>query len=282
MKQKILITGGTGFVGKQLVQELYRRDVMLRLIVRKGKKNQLPITQEKIEIVETNDLFSESVDWWKEQCEGIDTVLHLAWYAKPGKYLLSNLNTHCLHGSLNIAWGAIKADVRRFVGVGTCFEYDLSVGVLSIETPLRPSTPYAASKAALYFSLEHWLKNNGIEFSWCRLFYLYGKGEDSHRLVPFLRSRLEKGEPAELTSGNQIRDFLDVVDAAKMIADLTLSIQTGPVNICSGLPITVRQLAEQIADEYGRRDLLVFGVRPDNIVDPPKVLGIPNLLSKNN
>jgi len=107
MKQKILITGGTGFVGKQLVQELYRRDVMLRLIVRKGKKNQLPITQEKIEIVETNDLFSESVDWWKEQCEGIDTVLHLAWYAKPGKYLLSDLNTHCLHGSLNIAWGAI-------------------------------------------------------------------------------------------------------------------------------------------------------------------------------
>jgi len=92
-----------------------------------------------------------------------------------------------------------------------------------------------------------------------------------------LRSKLEKGEPAELTSGNQIRDFLDVADAGRTIADVALSTQTGPVNICSGTPIMVRQLAEQIADEYGRRDLLIFGARPDNLVDPPCVVGVPNI-----
>jgi dTDP-6-deoxy-L-talose 4-dehydrogenase (NAD+) len=48
----------------------------------------------------------------------------------------------------------------------------------------------------------------------------------------------------------------------------------GPVNICSAQPITVRQLAETIADEFGRRDLLRFGARPDNLVDPPCVVGI--------
>jgi dTDP-6-deoxy-L-talose 4-dehydrogenase (NAD+) len=88
---------------------------------------------------------------------------------------------------------------------------------------------------------------------------------------------LEKGEPAELTSGKQIRDFLDVADVGKMISDVALSDQIGAVNICSGVPITVRQLAEQIADEYGRRDLLIFGARLDNLIDPPCVVGVPNI-----
>ena len=60
-----------------------------------------------------------------------------------------------------------------------------------------------------------------------------------------------------------------------MIADTALGTRQGPVNICSGRPVTVRQLVEQIADEYGRRDLLRFGARPDNEVDPPRVVGAP-------
>jgi nucleoside-diphosphate-sugar epimerase len=46
------------------------------------------------------------------------------------------------------------------------------------------------------------------------------------------------------------------------------------VNICSGEAVTVRQLAERIADEYGRRDLLRFGAKPENSFDPPRVVGV--------
>ena len=81
-----------------------------------------------------------------------------------------------------------------------------------------------------------------------------------------------QGETADLTSGKQIRDFLDVADAGRMIADVALSDQTGPVNICSGEAITVRQLAERIAGEYGRPDLLNFGARAENTVDPQCVI----------
>ena len=107
------------------------------------------------------------------------------------------------------------------------------------------------------------------------MFYLYGEGEDERRLAPYLRAKLAAGEPAELSSGQQIRDFLDVREAGEHIAALALSEQQGPVNICSGQPITVRELAERIADETGRRDLLHFGARPDNPFDPPCVLGLP-------
>ena len=113
-----------------------------------------------------------------------------------------------------------------------------------------------------------------IEFAWCRLFYLYGEGEDERRLVPYLRGKLTAGEPAELTSGKQIRDYLDVREAGRMIVEAALGAVQGPVKSAPAWPITVRQLAEPIADEYGRRDLLRFGARPDNPVDPPCVVGV--------
>jgi len=65
-----------------------------------------------------------------------------------------------------------------------------------------------------------------------------------------------------------------VEEAGRMIADVALGHSEGAVNICSGTPVTVRELAESIADEYGRRDLLRFGARPDNPFDPPKVVGV--------
>ncbi len=139
---------------------------------------------------------------------------------------------------------------------------------------MQPSSPYAAAKAAAYLALAQFLPQQGLEFAWCRLFYLYGEGEDERRLVPYLRARLGAGKPAELSSGTQVRDYLDVREAGRMIVESALGSALGPVNICSGTPVTVRELAERIADEYGRRDLLRFGARPDNLVDPPCVVGV--------
>jgi dTDP-6-deoxy-L-talose 4-dehydrogenase (NAD+) len=180
-----------------------------------------------------------------------------------------------LTGTLRLAQGAAQSRVRRFVGIGTCFEYDLGGSApLAVDAPLKPLTPYSASKAAAFLTLSQWLPLARVEFCWCRLFYLFGEGEDSRRLVPYLRAKLAAGEPAELTSGDKVRDFLDVREAGQLIARHALGDDTGPINVCSGIPVTVRQLAERIADEYGRRDLLKFGTRADNLVDPPYVVGV--------
>ena len=274
MKKRVLVTGATGFVGRQVLDYLATQDVYLTVIVREGKQSLFTNNPAVHDIITTVDLFAETSEWWADVMQGIDTLVHVAWYAEPGLYLQSSKNLDCLQGTLCMSKGAIQAGVRRFVGIGTCFEYDLSYGMLSTETPLKPLTPYAGAKAAAYMSLTHALAANGIEFVWCRLFYLYGKGEDVRRLVPYLREKLAAGESAELTSGNQIRDFIDVSEAAQLIGDAALGIVQGSVNICSGIPITVKELAEDIADEYGRRDLLKFGARPDNLIDPPCVVGI--------
>jgi len=268
----VLLTGATGFVGRHVHQALVARGALVRVVIRDGSESRLTAATESI--VTTPDLFAEKSAWWAPACSGIDTVVHVAWYAEPGVYLHSPKNDACLAGTLQLARGAITASVGRVVGIGTCFECDLSAGLVTTRTPLSPQTPYASAKASAFRALSELLPSHAVGFAWCRLFYLYGDGENERRLVPYLRERLARGEPAELTSGTQIRDFLDVREAGAMIADAALGTAQGPVNICSGVPVTVRELADRIADGYGRRDLLRFGARPDNAFDPPRVVGL--------
>lgn len=275
----VLLTGAAGFVGRQVLRALSERGCSVRAVVREGTQCQLEGVTGIESIVTTRDLFAEESAWHLDVCRGVDTVIHAAWYVEPQTYLQSAKNLDCLMGTLRLAICAAQARVRRFVGIGTCFEYDLTAGTLSIQTPLRPLTPYAGAKAAAFMALSQWLPAQAVEFTWCRLFYLYGEGENARRLVPYLRAKLMAGETAELTSGKQIRDYLDVGEAGRMIAATACGTKQGPVNICSGIPITVRQLAEQIADKYGRRDLLRFGARPENLVDPPYVVGVKCELS---
>lgn len=269
----ILVTGATGFVGRQVVRSLVDLGQTVRLVIRTGSR--IPAAASgAAEIIETPDLFQADSAWLQSALAGVDTIIHAAWYAEPGEYLHSEQNLACLSGTIALARACIEARVRRVVGVGTCLEYDLDGGILKTDTPLRPRTLYAASKASVFHVLTQLLPRAGVEFAWCRLFYLYGEGEDPRRLVPYLRQRLASAQPAELTSGYQIRDYLDVQEAGSMIARVALDHREGPFNVCSGLPVTVRQLAERIADEYGHRDLLRFGARPENVFDPPCIVGV--------
>ena len=274
---RVLITGANGFVGRQIVRSLDAVGIDLIPVVREGRVSEVSSIANVKRIVTSKDLFLEEEGWWEKQCKDVDVVIHAAWYVEAGKYQDASKNIDCLIGSLKLAKGAAKAGVGRFLGLGTCAEYDHSQGKLTIETPLKPLTTYATTKASLFTILSEWLPRQSVNFAWIRLFYLYGEGENPTRLVPYVRSQVSQGKFVELTSGEQLRDFMDVVEVGKQIAKISLSNQIGPINLCSGIPITVRQFVEEIADEYGGKDLLRFGVRKDNPYDPPCVIGVPNV-----
>lgn len=271
----IALTGANGFVGRHILRHLQERGYTVRVLVRDSARLTDRAHHWPLEIAQTADLFAEPPERLRELLRGAETLIHAAWYAEPGKYLTSAVNVDCLTGTLNLARAFTAVGGKRFIGVGTCAEYDFNAAeVLTPETALAPTTLYAACKAAAYLVLSRLLETESVTFSWCRLFYLYGEGEDERRLVPYIRERLGAGQEVLLSSGNQVRDFLDVTEAARMIVDVALGTKQGVVNICSGEPVTVRALAERIAGEFGRPDLLRFGARPDNVFDPPRIVGL--------
>ena len=276
----ILLTGATGFLGKKILDALNSKDITIYVISRYDESFFVDY-QNVTKIIKTKNFFTESADWYKNICNEVDIIIHAAWYAEPGKYLESDLNIECLSGTINFAKAATEEKVQKFVGVGTCFEYDLtSSNPLDIDSQLNPLSLYSRAKASTFKLLEKLFNNHKVDFLWTRVFYLYGEGEDSRRLVAVLRSKLSEGKVVDLTSGNQIRDFMDVELAGSLIADASLSKNVGPFNICSGIGVSIRELAENIADEFGRRDLLNFGALEDNINDAPYVVGVTSKITK--
>lgn len=275
--KNVIVTGGSGFLGRHIIESLLERKVNVISVVRNVNSLSYPLQLPLENYIEIPDLFQcteNDFKYYFDKIDNIDMMIHAAWYTKNGSYLNSIENINCLFGSINLAKYLLKTSCTRFVGIGTCFEYDLSARVLSTSTPLSPGSLYAACKIGTFQTLDQLFLLSKINFVWCRLFYLYGPGENENRLVPYIRNQIKNNLPVKLTSGLQIRDFLDVRVAAAKIVELSFGEQIGATNICSGIPITVRQLAENVADEFGRRDLLQFGSRPDNLIDPPCVLGI--------
>lgn len=273
MKRRVVITGATGFVGRQVVRRLIEQDCEVLALVRTSSTvDALP---DEVEKIFCEDVFDVDTDVLASALYNSDVLIHCAWYSEPGQYISSPLNYDCLHGSISLFKAAISLGVRKIVGLGTCLEYDLSAGRLATDAPLKPETIYAFSKVACFKGLQRLIATSSTDALWCRVFYLFGEGEDQRRLVPYVKSCMAKGEMVDLTEGSQVRDYLDVAIAGNMIADYALGNQTGAANICSGIPISIRDFVTRIASEQGGEHLLNFGARPFNEADPPFIVGIP-------
>lgn len=276
----VTLTGATGFVGRQILRNLLERGCSVRALVRDPSRLDDFSGHEGLELAHTPDLFAEATDRLERLLDGSDTLVHAAWHGEPGHFT-SPRNLSCLTGTINLAQAFATVGGKRFVGVGTFAEYDPSAELMTIDTALAPNTLYGACKASAFHVVRCLLGAQGVSFAWCRIFNVYsddsdGVGADERGLVAYIRGQLRAGEAALLTRGDQERDYLDVMSAAERIVDVALGEQQGAVNICSGEPVTVRELAERIADEYGRPDLLRFGARPENIFDPPRAIGVRN------
>lgn len=269
----ILVTGGTGFIGRPVTQALVEFGHTVYVLSRSA-----PGLDSRAKARHTKDLFSADSTELNNLVAGIDSIVHLAWHVDPNDYLDADENWRCLAGSIRLALAARDLGVKHFVGIGTCIEYEQTDSIRTLATRLDPDTTYGAAKAGLFFGLREIFRESDTELAWCRLFFLRGEGEHPGRLVPHIRSQIAKGKRPHLRNPSAVRDYLDVSEAGKKIAKVADLRLTGAFNICSGTPISVQDLAIEIATEMGRLDLMekVPNSIHDNELGPAdRIVGLP-------
>jgi nucleoside-diphosphate-sugar epimerase len=276
MSNLILLTGGSGFIGSKILENLLIQKYKVRLVLRAGTKLNNLISDKSIDsIIYSDDIFNESDNFWDEACNGVTNIIHAAWYTEPSKYLDSNKNFECLTGTLKILNSVVRNNVKNFIGLGTCAEYKFSNKPLKRDSPILPNTIYASCKAAVYFIAKRICEENNINFSWCRLFYVYGENDHKERLFRFVKDSLENNKIVKLYSGDKVRDFINVNDAALKIVSLINSKECGAINICSGKAIKIEDFVLNIAKQYKKTHLVELFTKEHKSFDPPYIVGVP-------
>jgi nucleoside-diphosphate-sugar epimerase len=278
MKQ-VLLTGASGFIGRQAILPLVERGFDVHCIYRTTKPDTIPdenhVTWHQVNLFNSYDI--------KNLFDTISPtdLLHLAWDVTPGSYLESINNFDWLIFSLHLLNEFAESGGTRAVCAGTCFEYDLRYGYCNENlTPTVPSTYYGSCKHHLQSIGEKYADKKGFDFAWGRIFYPYGPYEYPTRLVPSIIQSLLKDEPAQCTHGNQIRDFLHVADVADAFAAILGSEVTGIINIGSGKPVSIKELVMQIAQLLGKEDDIRLGALPARENEPPFIVADSGRLKK--
>ncbi|MGA9532457.1 MAG: NAD-dependent epimerase/dehydratase family protein [Anaerolineales bacterium] len=267
---KILVTGGAGFIGSHLTDELLSRghDVVVLDDLSGGFVENIP---EGAEFVSGSIVDSDLVARLFET-QGFDIVFHLAAYAAEGlSHFIKRFNyTNNLIGSMNLVNAAINTDVECFVFTSSIAVYGSQpVLPMTEETPPGPEDSYGIAKLAVEQELAISKEMFGLDYVVFRPHNVYGERQniaDKYRnVVGIFMNQILKGEPMTVFgSGEQTRAFSYIGDIIPILADSieTPAARNQVFNVGADRPYTINQLAEAIA--------LAMGVPPQVQHLPPR------------
>ena len=253
MKNKnILITGGLGFIGSHITDELVENN-NVTIIDNKstGSVNNLKdSSHENLEII-IEDLHSADLD--KILFEK-DYVFHLAAMASvplsvDNPVLCNQVN---VDSTVKLLKAAINNNVKKIVFSSSSAVYGQYMNMpLKESEPLMPTSPYAASKASCELYLKSFYDSYGLNYTILRYFNVFGPRQDKNSqyaaVIPNFISALLENEPVEIYGdGEQTRDFVYVKDIVAANIKACESDYNGILNVASGRRISINELYEII------------------------------------
>jgi nucleoside-diphosphate-sugar epimerase len=261
----ILVTGGAGFIGSHIVRTLLERGDRVRVLdnFSTGKRENLAGLD--VEIIEADLCAASHVT---EACRGVETIFHEAAFVsvplsmkEPGECFAVNVT-----GTASLLHAAHRYGVRRVVFATSAAVYgDSDAWPLVEETPLRPLSPYAASKRVDEIYGQLYTTCFGLEVVGLRYFNVYGPRQrpDSQyaAAVPIFIRRLMDGHPITVFGdGGQTRDLIFVGDVvrANLVAAEHPSAPGQIFNICTGQETRIIDLVEILQDLFPSAPAPVF------------------------
>lgn len=257
MSKKVLITGGTGFIGQNIVNQLIEKGYEVHSLVYP------PFAPEQKGLIqyEMNLMDNNAVDAFLKEHK-FENLIHLAWYVGKGCHV-HNFNMDWTISTLNLIKSFVENGGKCFVGAGTISEYEYKYGyLLEDETPTDPQTLYGNSKNAIFNIAKVYCKQNGCKFKWPRIFNLYGPNEKPARLMPSVINSCLEGEDVKVSDCLKFQDYLHVEDTARGIVAVFESDIEGAVNICSGKPVQLRYIVNKIAELTDFKGQILWGAIP--------------------
>ncbi|UCE12535.1 MAG: GDP-mannose 4,6-dehydratase [Candidatus Heimdallarchaeota archaeon] len=276
--KKILITGGLGFVGGNLVSTMLNHDLEPIILdyIPEGltvDNRYIPFNRQDVEFYNVDLRNRKSV---LEVVNNItpDYVIHLASMTDLTKdfnsaFLSVEIN---IKGTLHLLESVSKLSLENFLFMSTSDVYGGVQSPFHENQTIIPASPYSVSKtSAEMYSL---MFNRVLELpvTILRSFNLFGKYQKENRVLPYIIMRLLKGQPVELTGGKQKREFNYVEN---LIDAIFLALKTPEshgkvINIGTGESISIREIALKVARRFNRVEKLRFGAvpyRPNEIWD---------------
>ena len=271
---RVLVTGGAGFIGSHIVEELLRNGASVRVLdnFSSGKRENLEAFQGDLEILEGDLRDTEVI---KAATRDVSLIFHLAAFISPPQSMLDPET--CF--AVNVTGTAALLEAARQAGVGkvvlsssTAVYGNPDKFPTDEETPLQPLSPYALSKQVNELYARLYTRVFNLPVIALRYFNVYGPRQrpDSAyaAAISIFTRQLVKGEPITIYGdGKQSRDFIFVKDVVRANLQAAESDAAGEVfNICTGRETTLLDLLEELSEISPRPPEVHFeAVRPGDV-----------------
>ena len=261
---RYLVTGGAGFIGSNLVDELLKRGHEVSVLddLSSGKLSNLEQASARTRFIQGSITDLETV---KRACEGMDYVLHLAARTSVPRSVKDPIESNRINidGMLNVLVAARDAKVKRIVYSASSSAYGETPTLPKVETMMAaPISPYGVTKYVGELYARVFGKVYGLDFACVRYFNVFGPRQDptstySGVLSKFMLAVLRDESPVVYGDGEQSRDFTyieNVVDETLRAAEIPAA--SGIVfNGGTGARITLNEVIRQL-EQIARRKIV--------------------------
>lgn len=237
----IFLTGGSGFIGKFIVQKLDNAANKLLILTR----NPQSLTHSKNVTILEGEL--AKIGKWEKLLKEFkpQATIHLAWEGIPD-YGYQNSIRNLKYG-LKLLELLAKLKCQKILVAGSLWEYGVQIGKVSEEASIKPFNAFTAAKNSFYLLGSELTKEYNMIFLWTRLFNVYGPGQKETSLIPYLINCANNNKEIAIRNPNAKNDFIYVEDVAEAINQILLKCNKSDIfNIGSGKLVSVQTILGKI------------------------------------